>query len=122
MFVALAPAIGAAQDALPPRLEGVVLEQAPTFAELRSRLDQDDRRTALRALHIALNEVGDGAAFVWRKSSRELQGVIKPLSAFRDADGRICRHLTYALSLGQYRKEIEAIACREADGNWMMSG
>jgi surface antigen len=122
VFVALAPAIGGAKDAYPPRLEGVVLEQAPTFAELRARLDEDDRRTALRALHVALSEVGDGAAFVWRKSSRELQGVIKPLSVFRDSEGRICRHLSYALSLGQYRKEIEAIACRETDGNWTVAG
>ena len=69
-------------------------EQPAAFAELRARLDGTDRAVALNALQVALTELGDGAILIWKRPSRELTGVIKPVSAFRDGDGRVCRHLT----------------------------
>ncbi len=90
------------------------------LAELRSRLDQKDHIVAMRALHLALNQVEDGGTFVWRKKSRSLKGMIKPSKAFRNADGRVCRHVIYALSLGRYLKQIEGIACRQNDGSWQL--
>jgi surface antigen len=59
---------------------------------------------------------------VWRRSSRGLAGVIKPVSAFRDNAGRVCRHLSYSLSLGTYVREIEGVACRQSDGRWSLAG
>ena len=70
---------------------------------------------------MALTELSDGATLVWRRPSRELTGVIKPVSAFRDDEGRVCRHLIYSLSLGTYVRQVEGIACRGADGNWSLS-
>jgi surface antigen len=96
--------------------------QPVTFAELRAKLDDSDRAVALNALQVALTELGDGASLIWSRPSRELTGVIKPVSAFRDGEGRVCRHLTYSLSLGTYVREVEGTACRESGGAWSLTG
>ena len=97
-------------------------KQPSSFAELRLRLDGSDRDLALNALQVAMTELGDGATLVWRRPSRSLTGVIKPVSAFRDDEGRVCRHLIYSLSLGTYVRQVEGIACREPDGKWSLAG
>lgn len=106
-----------AQRAIPP-----LPAQKPvrSFSALRARLDHTDQLIALRALQMALTQVPDGGTFVWRKRSRSLKGLIKPTKAFRNAHGQVCRHLVYALSLGRYMKQIEGIACRNADGRWQL--
>jgi surface antigen len=48
--------------------------------------------------------------------------VIKTVSAFRDDEGRVCRHLTYSLSVGAYVKQVEGVACRQSDGQWSLAG
>ena len=90
------------------------------LAELRARLDNSDRLAALHALQMALNQVGDGSTFLWKKEDRNLMGIIKPTAAFRNAAGQVCRHVIYAISLGDYRKQIEIVACREAGGRWRL--
>ena len=96
--------------------------QPAAFDELRAKLDRNDRDIALNALQVALTELGDGATLVWRRPSRGLTGVIKPVSAFRDGEGRVCRHLTYSLSLGTFVREVEGTACREQGGAWSLKG
>lgn len=91
-----------------------------SLPELRARLDGSDKVAALHALHMALNRTADGGKFIWRKNNRDLKGVIKPTSAFRNAHGQICRHVVYAIALGRYRKQIELVACREAGGRWRL--
>ena len=90
--------------------------------ELKARLDQSDRAAAMQALELALSELGDGVTLVWRRPERELVGQIKPVSAFRDDQGRVCRHVVYSLALGTYQRQIEGVACRESDGSWSLSG
>ena len=97
-------------------------KQPAAFAELRAKLDDSDRAVALNALQVALTELGDGATLIWRRPSRGLTGVIKPVSAFRDDEGRVCRHLTYSLSLGTFIREVEGTACREPGGAWSLTG
>jgi hypothetical protein len=97
-------------------------EPTPDFTELKAKLDGSDRQAAAQALQLALNEVGDGATFVWRRPEHALEGRIKPVSAFRDDHGRICRHLVYSLSLGSYSRRIEGVACRDLDGSWSLAG
>jgi hypothetical protein len=101
---------------------GDMVPAASGLNELRARLDQSDRQAAYQALQLALNELGDGVTLVWKRPARGLVGRIKPVSAFRDDKGRICRHIFYSLSLGGYEREIEGNACREADGSWMLTG
>jgi surface antigen len=96
--------------------------QPAAFAELRAKLNGSDRDIALNALQVALTELGDGATLVWRRPSRGLTGVIKPVSAFRDGEGRVCRHVTYSLSLGTFVREVEGTACREEGGAWSLQG
>jgi surface antigen len=90
--------------------------------ELKARLDQSDRAAAMQALDLALSELGDGATLVWQRPERGLMGRIKPVSAFRDDQGRVCRHVVYSLALGTYQRQIEGVACRESNGSWSLSG
>lgn len=89
---------------------------------LRSRLNDGDRIAALRALHYALQEVADGTTFVWRRHKSPLKGFVRPTAAFRNADGLVCRHIVYGLSVASYVKRIEGIACRGRDGIWSILG
>ena len=96
--------------------------QQPGLVELKAKLDQSDRVAALQALDLALSELGDGATLVWQRPERGLVGRIKPVSAFRDDQGRVCRHVVYSLALGTYQRQIEGVACRESNGSWSLSG
>jgi surface antigen len=111
-----------AEDGGAQRNAGAIVPVASGLNELRARLDQSDRQAAYQALQLALDELGDGVTLVWKRPARGLEGRIKPVSAFRDDKGRICRHIFYSLSLGGYEKEIEGNACREADGTWSLVG
>ena len=90
--------------------------------ELKARLDRSDRAAAMQAFELALSELGDGVTLVWQRPERGLVGRIKPVSAFRDDQGRVCRHVLYSLALGTYQQQIEGVACRESDGSWSLSG
>jgi surface antigen len=97
-------------------------DQQLSLGELKARLDRSDRVAALQALDLALSELGDGVTLVWQRRERALTGRIKPVSAFRDDRGRVCRHIVYSLTLGAYQRQIEAVACREQNGSWSLSG
>ncbi|MGH6867004.1 MAG: RT0821/Lpp0805 family surface protein [Methyloceanibacter sp.] len=105
-------------------LPSAVSQQQPPLAlnDLRSKLDKSDRAAAFQALQIALTELGDDVTLAWRRPSSQLSGKIRPVSAFKDDRGRICRHLVYSLALGDFKREIEGVACREADGTWSIAG
>jgi len=92
------------------------------LSELKARLDRSDRVAAVQALELALSELGDGVTLVWQRLERGLVGRIRPVSAFRDDRGRVCRHVIYSLALGTYQRQIEGVACREQDGSWSLSG
>jgi hypothetical protein len=115
-------------NAGPMRTEGAPLpwlqptSRPTTLAELKARLDESDRHAALQALDFALSELSDGAAYFWGRSNRSLTGMVMPTMAFRDGQGRVCRHVIYMLALGSYSKSIEGIACRRPDGVWSLSG
>lgn len=92
------------------------------FVESRPDLDVTDEIAALEALHLALTEVGDGASYVWHRGNGHLSGVVQPTVSFKDADGRICRHVVLLLSSGAHSKRTEGIACRLDSGIWQLDG
>ena len=101
----------------------VAVRPAPQgLQDLRASLDQSDRAVAFQALQMALNEVGDGVTLKWRRPSSELSGRIKPVAAFRDNEGRICRQVIYSLARGAEEKEAQGVACRAQDGRWIIAG
>jgi|GEM_PF-485443 len=123
VFLSLAPA----PSLLKPEESGAKAEIAsdkgrPSFGQLKAQLDWSDRIAALKALELALSELGDGATLVWQRRERHLVGRIRPESPFHDDKGRLCRHIVYSLALGAYRRQIEGDACREPDGSWSLSG
>lgn len=104
--------------------QATVSNQPPAqgLTELKSSLDRSDRTVALQALQLALTELGDGVTLVWRRPISQLTGRIKPVSAFRDDAGRICRTVVYSLARAGQEQEIEGVACREEDGRWAIAG
>ncbi len=101
---------------------GALEGQQLGLTELKARLDRSDRAAAMQALELALSELADGVTLVWQRPERKLVGRIRPVSAFRDDQGRVCRHVVYSLALGTYQRQIEGVACRESDGSWSLSG
>ena len=93
-----------------------------SLAELKTTLDRSDRAVALKALQMALTELGDGVTLVWRRQASQLTGRVKPVSAFRDTQGRVCRTVIYSLARDRTEKEIEGVACRSANGRWAIAG
>ena len=89
----------------------------------RSRdLDVGDEVTALDAIRIALTQVGDGSSFVWHRPDGRLSGVVHPTRSFKDASGRVCRHIVVILTTAARAGRIEGIACRLSDGGWQLEG
>ncbi len=91
------------------------------LAALKSMLNGDDRVATLEAVQFALDEVGDGATYIWHRKSGPLRGAVKPTGSFRGADGKVCRHIMMSLSLGEHTREVEGIACRSLDRRWSLA-
>jgi len=94
----------------------------PKFAELKTRLDASDEIATLHALQVALSEVGDGATYVWHRRNGKLSGSFQPTTSFKDAGGRVCRHIRIMLASGNFSRTAEGIACRLGDGSWQLDG
>jgi surface antigen len=89
---------------------------------LKAMLDRDDQIATLEAVQFALDEVGDGATYVWHRKAGPLRGAIRPSASFRDAKGQVCRHIIISLSLGTHTRQVEGIACRGAERRWALAG
>lgn len=87
-----------------------------------SRFEEADEIAALEAIRLALTEVGDGGSYAWYRENGNLNGVVSPTSSFKDHRGRICRHIVVILSAGPQTGKVEGIACRAADGRWVLEG
>ena len=85
-------------------------------------LDETDALAALEGIGVALVEVADGGAYVWHRRDGKLSGMAQPTSSFKDRDGQPCRHIVVALNSFARSRTIEGIACRAADGNWLLTG
>ena len=94
----------------------------PRLAAAAPPLDKHDEAATLEAVHMALSEVGDGASYVWHRRGSKLSGIINPTSSFKDAEGRVCRHLVMTLTAGERSARTEGIACRMADRSWRLEG
>ena len=103
---------------------------APWSAELipaspdpqNSRFNAHDKIAALESVQYALSEVGDGSSYVWHRDHGKLSGIVRPTASFKDATGKVCRHVVVMLSSGTLSKKTEAIACRLKTGIWQLDG
>lgn len=89
---------------------------------IQPQIEPGDDVAALEAVDIALTQASDGATYVWRRGNGRLVGAVRPTKTFRDADRRMCRHIEMQLRLGTYMRRTEGIACRGADGIWVLEG
>ena len=94
----------------------------PKFAETNVQLDANDEIAALEAIRVALSEVGDGNTYVWHRRHGRLSGIVQPTVSFKDAAGRVCRHILLIMSVGTATGRAEGIACRLGDGRWQLEG
>ncbi|AHB48381.1 hypothetical protein W911_08230 [Hyphomicrobium nitrativorans NL23] len=86
------------------------------------RLDEADEAAALESIQMGLSEMDDGEPFVWRRVNGRLSGIVRPTTSFRNADGRICRHVVVLLTTGYKTSTAEGIACRLPDRRWVLEG
>ena len=94
----------------------------PALADLRPLLSSRDRLATLRAIHITLTQVEDGATYVWHRRHGRLSGAFRPTASFRNRQGKTCRHLIVQLKSGLYNRRTEGIACRTSTGGWRLEG
>jgi surface antigen len=99
-----------------------VVRPRSKLADQSPRLDASDEIAALDAIGLALREVADGSSFVWHRHHGRLSGVVQPTASFKDAAGRVCRHIVVVLTTGARTGRAEGIACRLADGHWQLDG
>ena len=84
------------------------------------KLDLDDRVAALQAIQFTLDEVGDGSTYLWHRKEGELHGFVKPVQSYVDDQGRVCRRLKLARTVGEFSREVEGAACRAEDRRWLL--
>lgn len=96
--------------------------QLHTGIGIEAPLDEADELAALEAVQLALSEVADGSTYVWYRAHGRLNGAFRPTQSFRDAAGKICRHLKVTLTSGALTRSTEGIACRTEDGRWSLDG
>ncbi len=89
---------------------------------VRPHLDVSDETATLEAVHYALSQIGDGSSYVWHRRNGRLSGIVHPTSSFKDATGRVCRHIVLELSSGDFARRTEGIACRLHTGVWQLEG
>ena len=94
----------------------------PDLPEIKGALLPGDDIAALEAIDVALTQASDGATYVWRHGNGRLSGAVRMTSTFRDADGRMCRHMEMLMASGTFSRKREGIACRQADGAWEIEG
>jgi hypothetical protein len=94
----------------------------PLLRVIRPKLGSLDEIAALQAVHVGLTDAADGATFVWVRPHGRLGGTVRPTASFKDAEGRVCRHLVVTLKSGTYVRAAEGIACRQPDGSWALEG
>jgi len=95
----------------------------PKFAELVPRgLDEADEVAALESIQMGLSRMDDGTAFVWRRPSGKLSGIVRPTASFRNAKGAVCRHVVVLLTTGFKTRTAEGVACRSANRRWVLEG
>ncbi len=89
---------------------------------LRAKLTADDPVALLEAMRYALDEVADGATYVWHRVGAPLQGAVRPVASFRDDNGAVCRRLSVTLTFEGASRWTDAVACREDGGRWIIGG
>jgi 17 kDa outer membrane surface antigen len=107
-------------DAKSPLCDPLCRSEPPT--EITTTREDTDLAAALESVQFALSTISDGGTYVWRRRGGGLSGVIQPLASFRNANGRICRHLTLLLSQGRKTAKSEGVACRLSNGQWNLEG
>ena len=73
-------------------------------------------------MQLELSETSDGGTYVWHSHAGWLNGIVQPTSSFKDAGGRICRHIQVMLTTGTHSSKTEGIACRLPTGQWQLEG
>lgn len=94
----------------------------PKYADLNTSLDESDEIAVLGAVQIALSETADGATYVWHRRNGRISGSFQPTSSFKNAGGKVCRHLKVMLVSGAHSRTAEGIACRLDNGAWQLDG
>jgi surface antigen len=89
-----------------------------TLKDIKASLGPEDPAAALEAVQRALEDVGDGQAYIWHRDVGPLWGVVHPLTSFRSASGSPCRRLSLSLSVGEYTRSTKLVACRSHAGRW----
>jgi surface antigen len=101
----------------------VAADPAPDGGQpLSAKLTDDDPVALLEAMRYALDEVADGATYLWHRVDAPLKGAVRPIASFRNESGAVCRRLSVTLTFEAATRWTDAVACREDGGRWVIGG
>jgi surface antigen len=103
-------------------IQGSPPSQPINLAAPPETLNEKDEVAALERIQYVLSEVSDGKTYFWRRWHGRLSGLVQPTVSFKDADGKVCRHLIVLMKAGVMVKKREGIACRLPTGRWQLDG
>ena len=81
-------------------------------------LDRADQLYAERTAQKALETAPSGTTSNWANPDSGHAGSVTPSSAYRTADGRVCREYQTTVTIGGRTEQAYGTACRAADGSW----
>jgi surface antigen len=99
-------------------MHGLPSSASISLAAPTQQLNEMDEIAALEMVQYALSEVGDGKTYVWRRGHGRLSGLVQPTASFKEAGGRVCRHLLILMTFAITVRKQEGVACRLTTGRW----
>jgi surface antigen len=85
-------------------------------------LDDRDRAATLESIRFALDEVADGASYVWRRTHGRLSGVVHIASSFKGERNSVCRKAVVVLASIARTARTDVTACRAVTRRWTIEG
>ena len=84
-------------------------------------LSAEDWAQASKALALALDPQGAGAAVVWENPASGARGAMTPVGLVYSADGLTCRAFLADIGGGGAAQRLQGRGCRDGQGAWAVS-
>lgn len=83
-------------------------------------LTDDDKNKAGQANANAVQNQSPGERTTWNNPDTGHSGATDVNQEFRDAEGRLCKTFTQTVVVDGQTEQVEGVACKQADGSWMV--
>lgn len=90
-------------------------------SHIGKRLDSRDHQAMNKATYSALEHSKSGTKTGWSNPDSGHAGSVTPTSTLEMADGSVCREFTSQVEIDGNTETAHGRACRQDDGNWIIT-